>query len=83
MQPLTTIGLSLLLPKTHKGHIMKYAVFSQDRSGMFVCSGMFNTWTDAYVWKKHTLMWSPVAYIHSSDCFDVDALNALSDSYNS
>jgi len=62
---------------------MQYVVFSQDRSGLFLCSGMFNTWHDARKWQQNCLMWSPVAYIHSSDCFDVDTLNALSDSYNS
>jgi hypothetical protein len=61
---------------------MKYVVYSDDTSGKFSPSGLFDTWQAAYDWSQIALRWSTQSWVEAVESYDLAKYQELENKYN-
>ena len=61
---------------------MKYIVYSDDPSGKFSPSGLFDTWQSAYEWSQIALRWSTQSWVEAVESYDLAKYQELENKYN-
>jgi hypothetical protein len=60
---------------------MKYVVYSDDTSGKFSPSGLFDTWQAAYDWAQIALRWSTQSWVEAVESYDLAKYQELENKY--